>query len=193
MKMKRQTQTRHVLREALLTLLQEKDYADINITEITARANTARITFYRHYRDKDELLIDSLQPLYDILQQTMEAIEPARLLQGVEQPPMLPLFRHIAERRSLYRALLTGQVSSLVIGEIRRYAVSIAQRNLHRIAVGTQPRVSVDVLANYIVMAQLGLILWWLQEDTPYSVEYLAHKAYELVLFGVVQVGFGGG
>jgi AcrR family transcriptional regulator len=189
--MKRQTRTRRSLQEALLELLQEKEYVDINIRQIAERANTARITFYRHYRDKDELLIASLQPIYDILQKTLESLEPARLIQGLEQPPMLPLFLHIAERRKLYRALLTRQVSALVMHEIRRYTVGIVQRNLRRIAAGSEFAVPVDVLANYIVMAQLGLILWWLQEDTPYSVEYLAQKSYELVLFGVRQAGFG--
>ena len=38
--------TRQALREALFTLIQEKDYDEITVEEITDRANLGRATFY---------------------------------------------------------------------------------------------------------------------------------------------------
>jgi AcrR family transcriptional regulator len=52
--------TRRILRDALVSLILEKDYASITIKEITDRAEVAYITFFRHYNGIDELLTEVL-------------------------------------------------------------------------------------------------------------------------------------
>ena len=52
--------TRRMLRDALVTLILEKDYASISIKDITARADVAYITFFRHYESLDQLLMEVL-------------------------------------------------------------------------------------------------------------------------------------
>ena len=52
--------TRRILREALVSLILEKDYASITIREITDRADVAYITFFRHYQGIDDLLMEVL-------------------------------------------------------------------------------------------------------------------------------------
>ena len=42
--------------KALLELMDEKEYGDITITEITKRAQLGRRTFYRYYKSKDQVL-----------------------------------------------------------------------------------------------------------------------------------------
>jgi len=59
--------SKQALQEALLLLIQQKPYEAIQIQEITEAANTARITFYRHYGTKDDLLIDCLEDIYQQL------------------------------------------------------------------------------------------------------------------------------
>ncbi|ECP4562598.1 TetR/AcrR family transcriptional regulator [Listeria monocytogenes] len=43
--------------EALLDLLKTKPYASITITEITKKAGVARLTFYRNFDNKEEILL----------------------------------------------------------------------------------------------------------------------------------------
>ena len=50
--------TRQALRNALLQLVKEKGYDSILVEEITQRANLGRATFYLHYKDKEDLLVD---------------------------------------------------------------------------------------------------------------------------------------
>lgn len=63
--------SRKMMQEALLTLLQEKAYAKISITEINQRANLSRRTFYDHFETKDDLFIslvdDILEPIFTVL------------------------------------------------------------------------------------------------------------------------------
>lgn len=42
--------------EALLILMDKKDYADIAISEITEKAGVNRSTFYRNFKSKDEII-----------------------------------------------------------------------------------------------------------------------------------------
>src|SRR5262249_41445888 len=44
--------TRNTLREALVSLIREKPYDAIAVTEILERANVGRSTFYMHFRNK---------------------------------------------------------------------------------------------------------------------------------------------
>ena len=50
-------QSKEWLLNALLQLMKEKKYNDITIKELTKRADLDRKTFYRHFKDKDELLM----------------------------------------------------------------------------------------------------------------------------------------
>lgn len=49
--------TRRSLTEALIGLLGEKSYGGISVSEICSRAEVRRATFYKHFRDKDDLLV----------------------------------------------------------------------------------------------------------------------------------------
>lgn len=52
--------TQNLLREALVSLIHEKNYDSIAVKEILDRANVGRSTFYTHFRDKDELLASGI-------------------------------------------------------------------------------------------------------------------------------------
>ena len=64
---RRTQRTRKALQEALISLMFEKSYDAILIQEILDRANIGRSTFYTHFRDKDELLVEGLQNLRSML------------------------------------------------------------------------------------------------------------------------------
>ena len=49
--------TRRLLRDALVSLILEKDFASITIKEITGRAEVAYITFFRHF-EKSRSVVD---------------------------------------------------------------------------------------------------------------------------------------
>ena len=43
--------------EALLQLMDKKPYDDISISELAERAGVSRVSFYRNYKSKDEILL----------------------------------------------------------------------------------------------------------------------------------------
>lgn len=62
---KRTKRTRAWLLETLLELIEEKEYAEISITELTEKADVARQTFYRNYNSKDDILLTKLDEIRD--------------------------------------------------------------------------------------------------------------------------------
>lgn len=62
---KRSRRTRAWLLDTLLELLDEKDYAEITITELTDKADIARPTFYRNYTSKDDILLFKMDEILD--------------------------------------------------------------------------------------------------------------------------------
>src|SRR5258708_39605550 len=61
---RRVARTHQLLRDALHSLIREKDYDSIVVKEILDRANVGRSTFYTHFNDKDALLVSGI---YDML------------------------------------------------------------------------------------------------------------------------------
>lgn len=53
---KQREQSYRMIEEGLFQLMEEKPYARITVSEITKKADVSRRTFYRLYREKDEVL-----------------------------------------------------------------------------------------------------------------------------------------
>jgi AcrR family transcriptional regulator len=53
--------TRDTLGDALVALMQEKNFDEITVCEVLDRAGVVRSTFYAHYRDKDDLFLSDIE------------------------------------------------------------------------------------------------------------------------------------
>ena len=103
---RRVQRTRRILRDALSTLLQERNWDEIGVQDICERADVGRSTFYAHYADKEDLLQGSLEQLRDFLQEPTSAppaedrdVHPALAF-------CLPMLEHAAEMRPLFHAMV---------------------------------------------------------------------------------------
>ena len=61
----RARRTRKWLQDALLSLMREKPFRDIQVTEIVDRAEVSRAAFYLHFRSKEELLFSHVDTVFD--------------------------------------------------------------------------------------------------------------------------------
>ncbi len=57
--------------EALITLMSEKEFEQITVSEIAQRAGLDRRTFYRHFGSKEEILADYIQKLGALYEETL--------------------------------------------------------------------------------------------------------------------------
>jgi AcrR family transcriptional regulator len=177
--------TRRSLQEAFVRLILRQGYDSISIQDIATEADTARVTFYRHYRDKEELLTDCLNGLYEELAQRTERLSVQGLLRGYS--PVSVLYEHIEEKETLYRILFSSRGTQTVIERMRHH---MAQQSMETMrSSGRLPRenIPLEIVATHIASAQLGLAIWWLLHNKPYPARYMAQISLWLSLSGLIE------
>jgi AcrR family transcriptional regulator len=178
---RRSLRTRRLLKEALFELILEKGYDAVKIEDITERADLGRTTFYLHYRDKEELLLESID---SIAEELLTRINLPDLNQtdadiaGLVQGAIIISFQHAYENAQLYRVILRGEGASSVSGRlhtiISQTALNILTARTKAGVLPPNPPVSLEVFANYFAGSLLALITWWLEEGAAISPDNMA-------------------
>ena len=182
--------TRLSLRAALLGLLKQKNYDDISIEEITEHANVGRATFYLHYKDKEDLLLEEFSEMANEKAQTLSEIpfsawfpildnsenEPEK---GDSPLPLLMVFQHIKEHSDLYYILLKSSKSSRTFERIRKIStetiIKFVQAKLITDPIPILFKVPIDFFAAYFSGALLSTVDWWLEEGLHYTPEEITN------------------
>jgi len=192
--------TKRMLKEALFTLILEKGYDGVTVEDITRKADLGRTTFYLHYRDKEDLLLKSIDAIADEL---LGQISRTNLLASDAQAmpsfiemrqmnPVLLVFQHAGENASLYQIILRGGSATPAAGRFREIISTAAKAffgsNLKRIAPDQPPTVPLDVLANYFAGSLLSLVTWWLENSMPYPPDQMATIFRQLFFQGAQSI-----
>jgi AcrR family transcriptional regulator len=185
---RRTQRTRRQLRDALMTLILEKGYDAVTVEDITTRADLGRTTFYLHYRDKEELLLESIDAIANDLKAQVDLIHAAQG-KAIPQPrPVHLAFKHAAENATLYRIILKGEGATRTATRLRRFISDSAVEFLFaRLTLSTSEKAShfqeesavldpanLRLIADYFASSLLGFMTWWLEADMPYPPEQMA-------------------
>jgi AcrR family transcriptional regulator len=196
---RRVSRTRRLLRDALFALILEKGFDAVTVEEITNRADLGRTTFYLHYRDKEDLLLESIGELVDDLIEQMARLPVEEWRLEIENnnlnpsPAILLPFQHVADNARLYRVILRGEGTYSVSRRLREIIVQASNEMLRvllekeRLA-ALHPQVPMDIFLNFLAGSWIGLITWWLENEMPYPPEQMAMMFQKMVLRGAGEV-----
>jgi len=188
--------TRQSLRTALMELIKEKDYDALSIEEITERANVGRTTFYLHYKDKEDLLMEEFStilyeramvlseiPFSVWLPVSEEDLEKNRSLQ-----PLLLVFEHIQNNSKLYYLLLQSSNSSKIIERIRKITtdsiVKFVEAKKETDPIPLLSEVPIEFFAAFFSGALISVVSWWISEDMRHSPEEVTNMFRSLLIRG---------
>jgi AcrR family transcriptional regulator len=172
--------TRQALRTALMQLIQEKGFDSISVEEITDKANLGRATFYLHYKDKEDLLLEEFRDIarnrVQMLSETPVSIWKSKLDSlGLSHGdtlsmPLFMIFEHAAQNADLYRILLRDESSMRIraqLSEIVMQAISeIFGKNSQNEPLVKEMGVPVELVAAYFNGALEQSLKWWLEHET---------------------------
>lgn len=175
---KRVQRTRQLLRQALMQLVQEKGYDNVTIQDITDRANVGRTTFYLHYPNKDELLLDHHDDLSNYFQMTK--LTPEEILASEPSPGFVTFLEHLARNRAMYFVILRSRDADSILQRIMQQVVQNLEETLGMAFPNAQPLMPLDVLASYLVGAQFAMVRWWFEQRPTYSAQQIAAMLHEL-------------
>ena len=179
--------TRQLLRDALLDLIREKGFEAITIQDLTDRAQLNRVTFYLHYRDKQDLLTRSMEDMLDELVAKAELVplhNPASEIdRGLER--FIGLFEHVAHHKDFYRIMLGEDGMASFAAQMRAYIEQfVYQRIEAKQAEVKHLQVPTNIYSRFMAAAYVGVIAWWLENDQPHSPTRMAEWLWRLTLSG---------
>lgn len=170
---------------AFFSLLEEQACSKISITDILERSGYSRTAFYSNFLDKKDFIEKTLTAevichvhcIYDIILE-----QPTALFDGLTYLPALNLFRHVYEQRSLYHALLAGQIEGW---DNQRFATEcgVLFSDLVRVHPHDYPSLNYP-LYNYVeTFRYINFITFWDAENFCYTPEYMAEQAGMMMRF----------
>ena len=198
--------THKLLREALITLIEERGFDALTVEEITQRALVSRTAFYRYYQDKYDLVEQIFEETMANLQSAIHPGYREILNRFANHPPLDPwaeifsitgsqpapepwvhFFEQIAHHDRLYRALL-GKKGSPWFVSTWRTALAEGMRHYLQEMASTlnQPSIAkmcvfADGLVPTLLAAQLiDTITWWLEQESPYPPRQITTYYYRL-------------
>jgi len=189
--------TRQALHAALLELIKEKEFDAISTEEVTERANVGRATFYLHYKDKEDLLLEEYSEMANAKAQALSEIpfsawfpikeaDENDFMKSDAPRPLLMVFQHIKENSELYYILLKSAKSSRIVERIRKINTEAILKFVET-KVKTDPlpiffKVPVDFFAAYFSGALLSTVDWWLEEGMHHTPEEIT-KLFRSLFF----------
>jgi AcrR family transcriptional regulator len=180
---RRVQRTHQLLRDALVSLILEKGYQKITVQDIIERANIGRSTFYSHYRDKEDLLFSGFDELAHDLHRHMRSPDSNNDSQG-HLLHSLEFFTHAYDNQELYMAI-TGSGGGESLLEITRQHM----QNHIEIHLNQFPSIGDDiplpVITNFLAGSLQTMIIWWLEQENPYTPEEMDDMFNALAMPGV--------
>jgi AcrR family transcriptional regulator len=189
MKIDRRIQrTKRRLRQGLIDLTLARGFDAITIRDITRRASVGYATFFRHYKGKDELLLDVLDHLLAEVQTLLQpALDTADSLQSSSTTSGTILFTHVRDNEALYRVLLSSDGAHFALDRLRAAGVEsvLAQHT----PLPHSP-IPAEIAAHHIVNATIALIQWWLAHNMPHPPERMGEIYGALVADPAMSLAF---
>lgn len=109
---KRIQRSKEILTSTFITLLEQKDFNEISVTEIVKKANYNRGTFYKHFGTKENLLdviiFETLKDLKNEIRKPYNNTSRVNLLEM--NPDDISVFHYFLKEKRLYSVLLSTNI-----------------------------------------------------------------------------------
>ena len=183
----RVVRTRKMLRDALMTLLEEKSYDRITVADIADRATVNRKTFYLHYETKDHLLQSVTDGILDELFGEAKAAQPSDLSVDEMQSYIAGrIFAYVKKHRTFFEVMFERKAMTDFVQYMKRYFARFYEEKFANLDESRLP-VQKDVIASYIGSAYVGVIHGWLNDGMRQSPEEMTRQMILLNLQGPIQ------
>lgn len=183
---RRVLRTQKLLSEALVALILEKGYQKITVQDIIDRANVGRSTFYSHYRDKEDLLASWFEELALDLHRHTQSPDAAgdshgHLLHSLE------FFTHAYNNQELYLAMTESGGGEKLLEIGRQHMQNHIEAHLIQYP-SLAKEIPLPVITNFLAGSLLTMILWWLEQEKPYTPEQMDEMFNALAMPGVMSL-----
>jgi len=185
-----------LIQEALISLMLEQSYESITVQEIIDRANVGRATFYKHFENKEDLLLRGIAQIpYHANEQTHFS-EPDnteahhhRPVIGKKTLSFAASFTHSKENQRLHEVMYRRSFANPILDKVTNFFYERINTQLkHLSPPQSVDNVKITVLSHFLTGGLLAVIKWWQLSDFPYSVDEMDEFIQEIVNPSLVAV-----
>ncbi|MEF2093398.1 TetR/AcrR family transcriptional regulator [Bacillus sp. CFBP9009] len=169
------------LKESLISLMQNKDFRDISITDIVELADLNRGTFYKHYQYKEELLEEVMEDVIaDLIISYREPYKNVETFTINElTASVIKIFEHVANYANIYTLILKSNAWPTLLERICNELKKLPLEDLEDYR--PNPKINIELASSYQAYAILGMIIEWVNTGFKYSAGYMAEQLLEIL------------
>lgn len=169
---RRVARTRHLLEQALLSLIKEKPFDSISVQDIIDRANVGRATFYLHYENKEDLLGSGFAGLQSDLRENQKVV---RQRGGDFDERFFAFSHYLLEHAHKHREVIpamVGKRGGAAIQHVLRRLLTDLMREEVMAMSGERGSAAVpaEATVEFLASGLFGLLVWWLNGRMRLSV-----------------------
>lgn len=172
--------TQKLLKDSLIELMQEKEFKNISVKDITERADLNRGTFYLHYNDTYHLLQsveeEVLSDFQDMISCYSHSFQRDTLL-----PVLNPVIDYISTHGTVCQILFNNSASTDFMNRFHRLINQNGQAIIQTMFPGADPTIS-DCFFEFVTYGLIGLIKQWFDSGKPLPNTQLAELADRAVM-----------
>jgi AcrR family transcriptional regulator len=170
--------TQKHLRDALIALSLERGYAAVTVADLTERAMVNRSTFYLHYQDKYDLVVQCLEAmLLEVPSLQIDELFATRPGEAISSA--VCFFEHLAQHRDFYAAMLgTGGMPSFA-----SHLRSIIENDVR--ANSPTRAAPMTLIPVFVAQGVVSTAVWWLEQTNDITPRQVATWYTSLIVPGV--------
>lgn len=172
--------TQKLLKDSLIELMQEKEFKNISVKDITERADLNRGTFYLHYSDTYHLLQDIedevLMNFQVVIDNYKHSFQPGTLL-----PVLIPIIDYLGENAALCHILFENNASVDFMDRFHR----LLHQNGFELIRAMFPDAKEPILSccfEFSAYGLIGMLTQWLNSGQPLPKKTIAELADQAVM-----------
>lgn len=165
--------TKRLLKDALISLLREKDIYHISIRELCDMADINRTTFYKYYGSQFDLLADMENDMVTFVTHTFEH-------QKADFDKIVSICRYLEENIAFARLIVNNNVDPTFAQKMFSLE-SIKNRALKKF-VGQKSREELEYIYNFITYGAYRMVCVWLNKEERESPEVIARLLEQMML-----------
>lgn len=173
------------MNDALITLLDKKDFSYITVKDICTIANVNRSTFYLHYQNTSDLLEEVIHNLkcsfYEHFKEIKKSSADDELsnLIFIKDEYLLPYLNFIKENRRVYRAVKKYSTLFLTDNYTKSVYSDLISKILTRFNVDDNYK---ECMFSYYINGLGSMILLWCENDCNIEIHDFADLIKGLIL-----------
>lgn len=175
--------SKNALKDALILLMEEKEFKSITITEIVHLANLNRGTFYKHYPTQEELLNELIEDvLSDLVRSYRDPYITVKNFDvGNLSSSSVKIFDHVERYARFYTIIVKSNVLPGFQNRICQVLKELIQSDLIKLM--PNPEIDCSLLSSYNAYALFGLIIEWVNGGFTFTPHQMADQLISIISY----------